>query len=119
FAGFPMADFEYKIITKGDFVVTTFKGRISKDCKDSLSTCHQELLSFDSKNIVLYLKDVEGVETSIFRELTLLQQDLRKKNKLLFIVGLNSTLKQFLYNRGVIRLGEVGTSLEEVLMRAV
>ena len=107
-------DFMYKIITKNDLVIVAFKGVMNKNAKDQLETCLQELSSFESKIVVLLFKEVPTVEISVLRELSFIQHETRKKNKL-FLVDLRSRLKQFLYDKGVIRLVEIKPSLEHIL----
>jgi anti-anti-sigma regulatory factor len=112
-------DFEYKIIEKNDFVVITFKGRISKEAKKTLEDCIEKIESFESKTFALLFKDVSGFDQSASREFSLLLQEIRKKNTRLYLVGLNLSLKLELNDRGLIRLKEVRNSLEEVFKRGV
>ncbi len=108
--------FEFKIIEKNDFVVVTFKGRISKESREVIQACHSELNNFTSKTIIFFFKDVTGVDVAVSRDFTLLQQDVRKNNKL-YLVGLSLNLKLELNEKGLIRLREVRGSLEEVLKK--
>lgn len=108
-------DFTYKITSKNDFVVVSFKGQMNKHAKDQLETCLQELISFDSKIIILLFKDIPTIDGAVLRQLTLIQQEIRKKNKRLALTGLSTILKNFLYDKGIIRLNEIHPSLEELL----
>ena len=107
--------FEYNIKTKNDYAVVTLNGPMTKDAREQLEQCHQDLMLFEAKNIILYFKEVLTLDAGIYRELTLLQQDIRKKNKSLNLVGLCASKKQILVDKGVVRVTEVKTSLEEAL----
>lgn len=111
-----MADsFEYKIVENNDVVVVTFQGKLSRDAKDGLKKCHQELIHISSKYIIFFFKDVSLVEPIILRDLTLIQHDTRKNNKRIFVTGLSPSLKQNLNGKGIIRLTEFKNSLDEAL----
>lgn len=107
--------FSYRIIEKNTVVVVSLHGRLTKDAKDSLNQCHQELQRVQSKRIIFLFKDVSSVDHIVFRELTLIQSEVRKNGVSVVVTGLSLSLKQFLYEKGVIRLGEVRSSLEEAL----
>lgn len=107
-------DFEYKIVTQNDVAVVTFKGKFSTQAISQLETCHQEVVGLSSKMIILFFKDVDAFDQPVLRNLTLLQQEIRKKSHALYLVGLNQRMRQFLYDKGVIRLGELKNSLEDV-----
>lgn len=107
-------EFKYKIITRSDLVIVTFKGVMNKHAKDQLEACLQELSSFESKIVVLLFKEVSAIEISVLRKLSLIQHETRKKNQL-FLVDMSSRLKQFLNDKGVIRLVEIKPSLEHIL----
>lgn len=109
-----MLDFEYRITSKHNVSVITFIGKISKESRDQLETCRQEMLEDKSKMVIIYFKDVSNIDPCVFREFTLLQQEIRKKNAELFLAGLDTSVKQYLVDRAVIRLGEVKKSLQEV-----
>lgn len=108
-------DFNYKIMTKNNFVIVTFRGQMNKQAKAQLEACLQDLLVFESKVIILLFKDVLAIDVSVLREIAFIQQEIRKKNRKLFLTGLKGSLKTFLYDKGVIRLTEVQPSLEDIL----
>jgi anti-anti-sigma regulatory factor len=110
-----MLDFDYNIINQKDVLVVSFKGKMGKEIKERLETCRQELIGIDARIYILIFKDVPTIEPSIFREMVLLQQDLRKNNRDLYIVGVNSQLKQYLFEKAVLRQSETKASLDEVL----
>jgi hypothetical protein len=66
----------------------------------------------DFNSAMIFFKNVEAVEASVFRELTLLQHEIRQKKDRLHIVGLKSNLKAVLGEKGVIRGSEVIQDLE-------
>lgn len=107
--------FEYNIKTKNDIAVISLKGILNKDALDKLETLHQELLSGKERVCILYFKEVLTVDASVNRQLTIIQQDIRKDKKTLYLIGLNLLVKQRLNERGIIRLSEIKGSLEEVL----
>lgn len=107
--------FEYSITSKNDYAIVTLKGAMNRDSRSSLETLQQELLSCKEKIQILNFKDVLSVDASVFRQLTLIQQDIRKEKKALFLTGMNYLVKQRLNERGIIRLSETKASLEEVL----
>jgi anti-anti-sigma regulatory factor len=105
--------FEYNIKTKNGFTVVTWKGPMTKDSREELEKCHQDLLQIEENIIILYFKEVVSLDATVFRTLTMLQQDLRKKNRSLNLVGLCSMKKQLLLEKGIVRIGEIRASLEE------
>jgi len=108
-------EFSYRIIEKNAVVVVTLHGKITKEAKDGLSRCHQELQKVQSKNVIFFFKDVSSVDHIVFRDLTLIQSDVRKNGLSVVVTGLSTSLKQFLNEKGVIRINEVKASLEEAL----
>ncbi|MFP5458597.1 MAG: hypothetical protein ACLGG7_07685 [Bacteriovoracia bacterium] len=111
-----MADgFNYSIIQKGPVAVVTLQGRLSKDSVAVLDKCQQELVGINSKNVILIFKDVDEVDHVAFRDLTLLQTNVRKNGKALFLAGLTPYLKKYLGDKGIIRDGECKGSLAEAL----
>ncbi|HXH32623.1 MAG TPA: STAS domain-containing protein [Bacteriovoracaceae bacterium] len=110
--------FDLKITSKFGYEVITLSGRITKDAKDNLETCTQEIINSTSKTFILFFNDVSVVDNTVLRELTLLQQEIRKKKVELFLVGLGSEIKQQLIDKGIIRMSEVRKSLEEVVHRS-
>lgn len=106
--------FEYKFLTKNNFTIITFKGRMSREAKESLLKCQQELLSLDSKIVIFLFKDVPTVDQVVNRELTILQQEARK-SKQLYLVGLNKNLKLMLLEKGILRQNEIRETLEDTL----
>lgn len=107
-------EFEYKFLTKNNFTIITFKGRMSKEAKESLLQCQQELLALDSKVVIFLFKDVPTVDQVVNRELAILQQEVRK-SKQLFLVGINKNLKLLLLEKGILRQNEIRESLEDTL----
>lgn len=107
--------FIYKIIEKNAFVIVSFQGKITKDAKDFLLKCQQELNQIQCRNVIFYFKDVPSVDHIALRELTLIQSEVRKNGLALNIVGLSHLLKQFLIEKGVVRASEIRNSLEEAL----
>ena len=100
-----MSPVNYEIVTKKNVSILTLAGDICKDDKESLTESVPELLSAKSNAVIIYFKDVGNIETGVLRTLTLLQHEVRRKKKL-SIVGLNSQLKNYLQEKGVIRAGE-------------
>lgn len=112
-------DFDYRLITQGSVTIVSFKGKMSKESKDKMVFCLDELLKSQVSTVVLFFRDVSVIEHSILRDLTQIQQELRKNNFKFFITGLNNGLRQLLDEKGIIRANEVKNSLEEVLLQAV
>lgn len=108
-------DFTYKIVTKNDFVIVTFKGQMNRHAKEQLETCLQELSSYESKIVILLFKDIAAIDSSVLGELAFIQQEVRKKNQHLFLAGLSRKFKKFLFEKGVLRLKETKPSLEDIL----
>ncbi|MCM2348582.1 MAG: hypothetical protein NDI69_01085 [Bacteriovoracaceae bacterium] len=107
-------EFETKLITRNDLSVIAFKGRMSKEAREELKKCQEEILNSESKIIILLFKDLITVDMAVYRELTMLQQEIRKA-KQLYLVGFNKALKQLLIEKGIIRLNEVKETLEDAL----
>ena len=108
-------EFDYRIIFQNDVLIVTFKGMISKETKDRMQNCLQEIIALEPKLSVLVFKDVPAVDMPIFRELTMIQQEIRKKGGKLFITGLSVSLKNYLIEKAIVRNGELKNSLEEAL----
>lgn len=106
---------EYKIIDNNDVAIVTLKGKISRNAKSIFVECKNELFESHSKVIILYFKDVTGIEHVALRDLVILQHELRKNNQRVFITGLTSALKKDLSEKGAIRLDEIRANLEEAL----
>lgn len=108
-------EFESKLFEKNDLLVITLKGNVSRECKDSLQQSLDEALKFEQKIVVLVLKDLIGVDKIMSRDFTLFQQQLRNKNKSLFLVGLKPQIKFDLDSRGLIRNVEVKSTAEDII----
>lgn len=106
---------KYKIITQNGICILTLSGDISREDKETIITCTNEIKSVETDSVVIYFKNISSIDPQLHRELTLLQHELRKNNKRLKVVGLNLQLKTLLAEKGVIRSNEMGVSLEEVL----
>jgi anti-anti-sigma regulatory factor len=106
--------FEYDIKTKNNFAVISLKGVLNKNALGKMETLHQELLSCKARSYVLSFKDVLSVDASINRHLSIIQQDIRKDKKTLYLIGLNLMVKQRLNEKGIIRLSEIKASLEDI-----
>lgn len=104
----------YRIVSQKNISVITMSGDISKDDRDSISQCLKELQELDADSIILYFKNVNSIEVPVHRDLALLQHEIRQK-RTLKIVGLNSQLRTYLGEKGIIRGHEIGTSLNDVL----
>jgi anti-anti-sigma regulatory factor len=109
-----MREFEYKITSKNNVTIVNFSGKINKESKPQLQACREELVSHTSSMVIFYCKDVTVVEPCVFRELTMLQHEIRQKRIELYVAGLDSTTKQYLVDRAVIRLDESKKTLLDV-----
>lgn len=108
-------EFSYKMIVKNAVAVINFQGKMTKEAKETLTKCQKELVESASKNVIFIFKEVPSVDHIVFRELTFLQTEARKNGLSVYIVGLSSSLKQYLTERGVIRTTEIKPSLEDTL----
>jgi tartrate dehydratase beta subunit/fumarate hydratase class I family protein len=107
---------EYSITEKNKVAIMVFKGKMSKGANEIIDQCRKDFLALDVKFAVIYFKDVEVFHPVAFRELTCLQQEIRKKEIPLSVVGLNYENKKYLLDRAVIRLHETKKDLEEALL---
>lgn len=107
--------FDYSITSKNDYAIVTLKGAMNRESRSRLETLQQELLSCKERVHILNFKEVLSVDASVFRQLTLIQQDTRKEKKALFLTGMNYLVKQRLNEKGIIRISETKSSVEEVL----
>lgn len=112
-------EFEYKLISKGEVAIVSFAGHLSKESRDKMAICQDEVMRSNVTMVVLFFRDVTNIDCNILRELVQIQHEMRKNNLKLFITGLSQSLKQLLDERGVIRGSEVKNSLEEALYQAV
>lgn len=108
-------EFEYKIVKKNEVSIITLRGKISKESKEKLNVLHQEISSEKRTITIFHFKDVPTVDAIAFREISLIQLEARKNADQIFLTGINNILKNYLNERGVIRLSEVKGTLEEVL----
>ena len=106
----------YKIINQKNVSIVTISGDITRHDKDLLEKCYKEVVEIlESKLMIILFKNVSMVEPVIFRELTMIQHDARKKNMDLRVVGLTMSVKNLLSRGGVIRLAEIKNTLDEAL----
>lgn len=112
------SNFDYKISTAAGAVVVVFKGKLCKESIGKMETCRQEIIGTEGKHFVLFFRDVTGIDLITYRELTLLQQEIRKKNASLAVAGLALDLRSALSDKAVVRPGELKKSLEEALKAA-
>lgn len=111
-----MADgFTYSIIQKGPIALVTLQGRVSREAVPALDKCQQEIVALGSKNVIIVFKDVEDVDHVAFRDLTLLQTNVRKVGKALFLTGLTPYLRKYLGDKGIIRDSECKVSVADAL----
>ena len=108
-------EFRYSITSRGKVGLIVFQGRLSKDTKAALEQCQKEFLDLPISYAIIYFKEVPGIDPIIFREVILLQQEIRKKKYPLCVVGLESSLKTYLFDRAVIRQAETRKDLEEAI----
>lgn len=108
------SDFEYKITSKNGVSIVTFKGKICRETRDQLESCRQEIMSDSSSFVIFYFKEVPAIDATVFREFTILQQEIRKKNVPLYLTGLDTATRQYLIDRAVVRLSEFKKSLQDV-----
>jgi hypothetical protein len=102
----------YKITTHNNVCVVAISGNISREDRDSLVKCIEEIKDQDFNSAMIFFKNVEAIEVAVFRELTMLQHEIRQKKDRLHLVGLKNTLKIALGEKGVIRGNEVIQDIE-------
>lgn len=104
----------YQIVNKYQVGILAITGDITRGDKEMLEKCLQEVVSVEAKLIVIFFKNVNHIEPATFRDLTLIQHELRKKMEVR-IVGLDLQTKMALSSGGVIRLAEVRGSVDEAI----
>lgn len=109
-----MPEFDYKIVSKNTVTVITLSGKLNKESLDQLENCRKDLSQDPASVMILYFKDVPNVDPCVFRELTILQQEIRKKNVSLYVTGLDNNNRQYLLEKAIIRNSEIRKSLMEV-----
>lgn len=109
--------FDYKLTSSKLATILTFKGQICKDSLDKLEQCRGDIVPLGPKLFIIYFKDVTSVEAAAYRQLTIIQQEIRKKSTLL-VVGLSSELKGLLTENAIVRQSELKRSLEDALKAA-
>jgi hypothetical protein len=110
-----MARMDYKIVQQKKVVVVAFTGNLSGEDRDRMLACASELERIKGSVVIFYFRNTQVVEPVVFRDLTQLQHQLRKRMMEVYHAGLNLQLKLTLSEKGVIRLSEVKGSLGEVL----
>ena len=101
------SELEYKIAVKGDILIVSFRGVFIKEHLGTLEACHKEVLENKKAKVILILKDVSEIDQSVIRQFSLFQQDIRKNHVSLAIVGLSKIIKQYLLDKGILRLNEL------------
>lgn len=104
----------YRIHHHNNVFVVTINGNIGRDDREQLLACAEEVKKARFQSAILFFQNVSAVEMAVYRELTLLQHEIRRKNRLR-IVGLKGDLKDDLGERGVIRMNELIQDLKEIL----
>lgn len=110
-------EFDYSIHETNEYLIIALKGKITRDIKDKWQTCFQEALGYESKIVVVAFKDVHSLDHSMSRDFAIFQQELRKKNKSFFLVGVKNQLKIDLDGRGLIRSHEMKNSIQEIAVK--
>ncbi len=105
----------YRIISQNSLTVINFEGSITRADRDALMTCMEEMKSLSSSAFILNFKNVSDVEYLLFRELTMLQHEVRRKNVDLVVAGLGMKLKALLLEKGVVRVSELKGSVGEAI----
>ena len=104
----------YRIKSHNNVCVVTLNGDIGRDDRDSLLACAEEIKKEDFQSAILLFQNVTSVEVGAYRELTLLQHEIRQKRDRLHVVGLKGELKEDLGEKGVIRFKEL-KNLKEII----
>lgn len=109
-----MSSFGYKITSKKDVTVVSFTGKIDKDSKSLIDACRNQVFKERPSLVVIYFKDIESIDATILRDITLFQHEIRKKRIELYIAGLDNNMREFLLERAVIRISEYKKTLLDV-----
>lgn len=109
-----MDKFEYKIVIQNDVMVVTFAGKMDRQSLQSIEACRKDILNDSPSLIILYFKDVTKIEHAVFREITVLQHEIRKKNIELYLSGLDNSTRDLLFDRAIIRASEYKKSLVHI-----
>lgn len=107
-------EFEYRFEKQNYLIVVLFKGHLKKDSREALVKCTQELSQIESDAVILHFNEVTVIEPIIFRELSILQAEIRKTKKL-FLCGFTQIQKQILLDKAIIRFNELRSNLTDVI----
>lgn len=107
----------YRIQTHNSVCVITINGDIRRDDRERLLQCAEEIRPLEFQSAILLFQQVDVIEMGVYRELTMLQQEIRQKREKLRLIGLKYTLKCVLGEKGIIRFGELIDDLKEVISK--
>ena len=109
-------ELEYFISEKGDFLVVSFVGIMTKNTITVLEECLSEVEKSESKSVVLNFHDVTELTRSTHRILSQIQAAIRKKRGKIRICFINPKYKKELIDLVIIREGEVVENLKQAIM---
>lgn len=104
----------YRIKSHNNVCVVTLNGDIGRGDRDGLLACAEEIKKEDFQSAILLFQNVTSIEIGAYRELTMLQHEIRQKRDRLHVVGLKGGLKEDLGGKGVVRMSEL-KDLKEIL----
>lgn len=107
-------EFEYRFVKQNHLVLAILKGKLKKDSREALVKCTQELFQLESEAIILYFKEVTINEPVVYRELAILQAEIRKTKKL-FLCGFTQAQKQVLLDKAIVRFNELRSELSDAI----
>lgn len=111
----PVSQLEYFISEKNGFAVLSFLGPITKSHAPVVERSTEDLLSCESRRIVLSFHDVTDIDMAGIAALTRMQLLVRKKPADLRLCFLRPELKRMLEERGAIRTAELAPNLKAAI----
>ena len=108
----PIKRFSFTLSEGNAVLILKMNGNFSFDFLTEIQTISKELPKFNSsKFMVLDLTELVDVETKMIFTFAKIQQDVRRLGLQLRVCALSPKLEKKLYERGVIRDGEIYQSL--------
>lgn len=106
--------FQYFVAQKQQVVVISFMGDMSKSSMETLEKCLREVENLKIKFAILNFREVQNIDDSSNRLLSLIQSTLRKDGELR-LCGLAPDLKRHLCRMAVCRDKEIKNNIIECL----
>lgn len=110
-------DFAYFVNVRGSVCVVTFFGSLGEKSSKVFSQCLNEVAYSESKDIIVSLQTLTGIEKSFFPNLAKFKNELRSRSCNILFCHINKDLGESLLENGVISMEEICGELTDALQK--